>query len=211
MAQLRLRKILIQHQQIVPEIEVGLAGTLLLQSGASHMIHHRSRHTKKQISPAPQAPAQINFLHMSKKTAVKSARFPISVQPDHQRRSRSPEHRKRSVILSGVGLYMFKYTSPAKRIAVAIHKSAGGTGIFKPRPVIIPQQFGLAGRHIGMPVHKICQRVKPPRSNFHIAVQQDDISGLNTFQRLIIAVGKTVITVQGNQADRRKFFFNHFP
>ena len=107
--------------------------------------------------------------------------------------------------MTAVGLTGGKDTAAAIRIAVAVYKSAGGSGIFKPVPVEISQQLGLTGSDFGMRVHIIRKDVDPTLGRGHIGVKKDHIFiPFGKCHRFVVAFRKAVVSVEHHCLNLRK-------
>lgn len=65
-------KILMQHQQVVAEIEEGFARTLVGQGGAANVKNARSGTRPNAVSHELESPAQIDFFHVGEKRKIQA-------------------------------------------------------------------------------------------------------------------------------------------
>ena len=70
-------QVFVQQEQVVAEVEVGLAGIALRQAAATQVIDMARRHHQQFISCQTDAPAQVNLLHVGKKVLIQSTHVPI--------------------------------------------------------------------------------------------------------------------------------------
>ena len=161
------------------------------------------------VTTTSQTPAQVYFFHVGKETSIQTAYFTVFIQPDKQRSSCCPKNRYRCVILSFVFFYDLEDTPATERIAVAVDKPSGRSGIFKTILLLPVEQFRLTRCYILMKVHIFHHRSQPAGSNFNVAVEQYRIFGINLFESLVVAVGKAVIPIQTNQTDCWKLLLQY--
>jgi hypothetical protein len=103
-----------------------------------------------------------------------------------------------------VFLYGIEDTSTAVGIAVAVDKAAHGSCILKLIFVVIGHQLGLASGYLWVGIHILYQRLKPSWGNLHIGVEQYGILGIDGFESFVVAIGKTIVLVEGYSTHRRK-------
>ena len=77
-----LGQILVEHAEIITEIETGLEWGTLGQCSTSDMVNHRPWTVTHRIVVVLGSPAEIYLLHVGKEIAVKSAQFMIDSGAD---------------------------------------------------------------------------------------------------------------------------------
>src|SRR6185437_2858470 len=82
-----------------------------------------------------EAPAQVNFFHVGKKTVVKAAGLVPAMFFYKHCGAGCPKHFARLLILTGIFLSLIKHSSAAKHIAIAIDETARGSRMFKIVPL----------------------------------------------------------------------------
>ena len=70
-------KILIEHQQVVAKIEIGLARVRVGERAAAEMIDTGVADCHNLITSEHYAPAEVDFLHMGEKRGVESTDFAV--------------------------------------------------------------------------------------------------------------------------------------
>ena len=156
---------------------------------------------------------------MGEESAVKSSMNVPVRSAYHQRSTCSPEDISHIVILTMVVFRHGKHATAAKGIAVTVDVASARPGIFKAAAVICRHHLGLAGGTVGMGFHIVMHRLKPSRSHLYIGIEQQVIviDGSKTlFRHLVqlrkghvVALGKTVVLVEFQQANLRKFTLQH--
>ena len=135
---------------------------------------------------------------MCEETAIESTCPPIIIGSYHHTCPRSPEHILHIIILMLVGLYCFKDSSPAERIAVTVDKSSRRPGILKTLALSDGQQFGLTSRRIRVIIHPLRKRREPMRCDLHIGIEQDEIFGIHLRQGPVVTLCKPVVLFEEN-------------
>ena len=78
-------QILVHHQQIVAEVQIHLPGISGLKTSSTQMAHRCRRHHGNTESCQPDAPAEVNFLHMGEKLRIQASESHIQLAAHHQR------------------------------------------------------------------------------------------------------------------------------
>ncbi len=125
-------KVFVEQQQVVAEVEVGLAGIGRRQGAAAEMVDVAGRHTPEGVAHEPEPPAQVYLLHMGEEPFVKPSGQGVEVGPDHEGCPGGPEDLGWGVILPLVLLDGVEDASAAVGVAVAVDEAAGCPGVFKP-------------------------------------------------------------------------------
>src|SRR5690625_2488707 len=107
------------------------------------MIDNAAGTIAHSVAGIPQAPAQINLLHMKFKILVKTVLLFKEFFADRQSRTAGPQNLFGIVILAMVFFDRIKYSSPAERIAIAVQISACSAGVFKIFRIFIGSEFRL--------------------------------------------------------------------
>ncbi len=84
------RQVLVEQQQVVAEVEVGLAGVALRQAGSAQVVDARLRHEADVAAQQVDAPTQVNLLHVGEEVLVESARLQVECGAHHQACSAGP-------------------------------------------------------------------------------------------------------------------------
>ncbi|OAV64828.1 hypothetical protein Barb4_03826 [Bacteroidales bacterium Barb4] len=197
-------QVLVQHQQVVAEVEKGLARTFRMKRSPPHVIDYRPGCTHQTVSPTAQPPAHVYLLLMGKEAGVQSAGFPVNRRADKEAGTACPEYIGLRIVLPLVFLHDMQDAPSAKGVAVFIHVAAGGSGIFKAVPLPFRQYLRLYAGYGQIGVQHRQGGIQPAGGNLHIAVQQDDVFALYLLQCLVIAFRKAVVLIQRNQLHRRE-------
>ena len=143
---------------------------------------------------------------MGKETGIEAAYFLIDSGTDKQTGPCCPEDIGRRIILGFIFFYDMEHASPAIRIPVNVHITAGSSGIFEIFLVALCPYLGLGGGDGGIGL-KGCQWcVEPAGGYFDITVQQDGIFVVELFECLVVSFGETVVLIQPDNADGRELF-----
>ena len=123
-AKLFLWQILVEHGQIVAEIEKRFPRITLLQRGAPNVPHLALRDAHNASAASAQAPAEVNFFLMGKEAAVESARCTPVFSANHQSRPCGPQHVGDVVILPFIVFNVGKDASAAVRITIDVKETS---------------------------------------------------------------------------------------
>lgn len=186
-------QVLVQHDQVVPEIEVQFPGIALGQAASAHVVHQGVRAVGNAVAGPLQAPAKVHLLHMGKKMGIKPAHPVKTFGTDKQRRPGGPENVLHRVILAMVFLRAVEDAPPAKGVAEDIHPPTGGTGIFKTGFIGKGTQLGLAGTYGLIGLHLGHDGLYPAGRHFHVLVQEYINIRLYMLQGLVVAACKARI------------------
>ena len=118
-----VRKILMQQQQIIAEIEIHLTWIALRKRTSPEVIDSTLRYHTHTFSRKADAPAKIYLLHMGKKIGIKPPNPKIQLTAHHQSSPGRPVYSNRRVILPAVSLQRVKYTSTAIRVSVTVKET----------------------------------------------------------------------------------------
>ena len=118
------RHILIEQEQIVPEIQICFSRIRRRQTASSEVTHRRLRNHLDVVAHAVDAPAQVDFLHMGKEILIETASPEIYLAADKQGSSGGPENACNIIVLTMVALNGIEHTPATERIAMTVDKSA---------------------------------------------------------------------------------------
>ena len=172
-------QILVEHGEVVAEVEEGFHGVALGQCAASHMIHSALRHTHNGTTQEAEPPTEVDLLVMGKEATVETAHPPIVFGPNHEAGPGGPVYLGHIVILSSVGLDRVENATATERVAVFVEQTARCTCIFKLVAGKHGEQLGLAGSDLRMGIHVAAQRGEPSGRDLHIGVEQHIVVGLD--------------------------------
>ena len=195
---------LVEHRQVVAEVQERLHRIRLRQRAATHMIDVAFGQTVELAATNAQTPAEVYLLVVGKESAVQSATVPIVLPSDHQRSTRCPQNLRSIIILPVVVLYRVEDASTTERIAIAVKVSPTRPGILELILIIYREQLRLTGSHLRMHVHKLYHRRQPVVRHLDVRVQQQVVFGINLLQGLVIAVGKAPVLVQHDELALRE-------
>lgn len=85
-----IRQVLIEHGQIIAEIQERFHRITLRKRTATDMIDHAIGNTYNSSAQQPKPPTEINFLVMRKKTTIKSTCIPVIFRTNQQTCTCSP-------------------------------------------------------------------------------------------------------------------------
>ena len=95
-------------------------------------------------------------------------------------------------------------TSTAEGIAKSVEEAATGTSIFKRLLTAVAEQLGLHGTHLGVSLHIFEHGFEPMFGDSHVVVEQQAVGRVDVADGEVIALGKAVILVEGNNAHCRE-------
>ena len=107
---------LIEHRQVIAEIQERLHRITFRQRATSNVIHITFWQADNPPPFDAQSPTEVYFLIMCKETTVESSHLPVVCRTDHQTGSRGPQHLGTHIILSVIIFHRVKDASPAERI-----------------------------------------------------------------------------------------------
>ena len=120
-AQLFVRKVFIEQQQVVAEVEESLAWAACVESCTTYVVHSAFGHTYDAPAATTKPPTEVYLLHVGKEPAVQTSHtFPITAA-HHQRSTCSPEQTLRLVILPMVLFKSREYPAAAEGISINIY------------------------------------------------------------------------------------------
>ena len=126
-----LREILVDHEQIVTEIEVGLAWIVIGKCASTEVIDGTLRHACQLVTPHVQSPAEVDLLHVSKELIVESAQFVVEFRSDKERGSADPERTCDGIVLSVVGCDKTHHSASAEGVAEPVDTSSCSSGVLE--------------------------------------------------------------------------------
>ena len=132
-------QVLVEHAEVVAEIEVGLAGVGLRKGAATNMVDSRLGAILHAVAFVLGTPAKVYLLHVGKEIAVKATKLMPNIGTHKHSCTRRPEYLTRVVILAVVFLHHVKQATTAEGIAIAVDEATRGTGIFKGVALVIHQ------------------------------------------------------------------------
>src|SRR5574344_59665 len=194
--QLAVGQTLVEHCQIIAEVEKRLHRITLRQCSSSHVIHLAPGQAVYLAPGYCQSPTEVYLLVVGKEPCVESAMLPVVGSTYEECGSRGPQYLYRRVVLSLVLLHRVEYSSAAEGIAVSVEHSSAGSGIFKTLVVMLGEQLRLACRHVGMPVHKSYHRCQPVAFHPDVRVEQHIVFRIHLSQCLVISLGKSIVLVE---------------
>ena len=148
MLQLAVGQTLVEHGQVVAEIQEGLHGVAFRQRASADVIDVAVRHTTNSAATNAQPPAKVYLLIVGKEAGIESACLPVVLGTYHECSACSPEHVLPVVILAFITFYGIKNAPAAEGIAVTVKISPTRSGILKTVAVKDGEQLGLAGCHL---------------------------------------------------------------
>ena len=200
--QVALGEVLIEHQQVVAEVEEGLARMPGIEGGATHMMHHACCHTAHLVATTAEAPAEVYLFHVGKETAVEAAYLFIYSEAHDKAGTRGPQEGYIGVVLAVVFLYRVEDAATAVGVSIAVEEAAHGTGILELVLVMIGHELGLACSCMGVGIHVLYERKEPTGSDLYVGVEQHGILGINLLEGVVIAIGNAVVMVENDGAHR---------
>ena len=138
------------------------------------MIDHGFRYYSHLVAGKLHSPAQVDLLHVSEESVIKTSELPVKTASYHKACSCRPEYVGRGVILTMVSLKVLQYSSSAERIAEKIQTAAGRSGIFELLPFLPAVQFRCACSAFRMFLHPSYKRLKPSVCNLDVRVYQHE-------------------------------------
>ena len=205
-------QILVQQQEVVAEVQIGLAGVALGQATASQVVDTAGGQHHQVITRQADAPTEVDFLHVGEKVLVQPAHVLIKLAAHHQTSTRRPKDALRTVvILPLVLLEVLKDAPTAVGIAVTIDIAASRAGILKHLLAIIAvmKQLGHHGAHAWMGLHVVQQGVEPTLGRTHIIVKQHRVGVHCLLNSDVIALGETKVIIKSQHLDLREFVLEH--
>ena len=107
---------LIEHRQVIAEIQESLHRITLRQRTASHMIRLTVRQAHDATPHDSQSPAEVYLLIMGEEAGIQSSCLPIILRPNHQGSTRCPENISGRIILAIVRLHRLKDTTSTEGV-----------------------------------------------------------------------------------------------
>ena len=178
-------QVLGQHDQAVPEVQVGLARTAVAQRATTDVEHLGLAGVADVPAPAPQAPAQVDLLHVREEVGIEATSGMEGLGTDHQAGPGGPEHLALIVVLPMVLLGDLEDAPSAEGVAVAVDEATCGPGMFEAVRFVHGKHFRLACRRtwVAGPSGRSI-RARPALGHLHVGVQQDDSARLPPGARL---------------------------
>ena len=109
--QILIRQTLIEHRQVIAEVQECLHRIALRQCSATYMIHITIWHTDDSSSTDSQSPTEVYLLIMRKKPSVESTGLPIVLRANQQCSASRPMAVRLIIILPVITLHRFKNTA----------------------------------------------------------------------------------------------------
>ena len=184
------RKIFVQHQQVIPERQIGFANAASLQRAAPDMIDFAGGLYADPVPGSLESPAQVYLFHMHAEALVQQPHLVQGGSAEQEGRPRPPENIPGFVVLSSVLFQPEKNAPAGKGVSQPIHEPARRAGVFEPGAVLVLQYLGLRGGYVVVGFHFVHERVEPVGRHGDVVIQQQRVFSRSMRNSLVIAPAK---------------------
>lgn len=103
--QIAVGQVLVEHREVVAEVEEGLHRVRLRQCAATHMVDFTLREAEDALSHPVKTPAEVYLLVVGKEPSVESSGAPVIGGAYEQTGTGGPQHLLRVIVLAVVVLH----------------------------------------------------------------------------------------------------------
>ena len=181
-------EVLVDHQEVVPEVEEDLPWALCREAGTTDVVDDRGGGEGDAMPASIESPAQVDLLLMGEEDRIQPADLEIDVTADDEAGARCPEEIRGVSVLPVVLLERAEETATAEGIAQRVDEATSSTSVLEALRVTLCTDRRLDGSDRGVGVKESEGLIEPASAELDVAIEQDD--------RLVVQLGDGLVVAR---------------